>query len=162
MRHSRTLSPQCSCNTEKLGNTGLFKGAYGGGWLKDPVVGTLGKLAHSAVSEAGEEFAEGLFDPVLRRFTYDEDASYDDDWFRETLYETAMGAVLGGIGGAVDVVTRKDGQTRIYLGKQINGHSVIVVLSSKGRKSVQPVTAWQNTTEHYLKKYGKMQIDTSQ
>ena len=62
----------------------------------------------------------------------------------------------------LDVVTRKDGQTRIYLGKQINGHSVIVVLSSKGRKSVQPVTAWQNTTEHYLKKYGKTQIDTSQ
>lgn len=94
--------------TEKLGNTGLFKGAYGGGWLKDPVVGTLGKLAYSAVGEAGEEFAEGLFDPVLRRFTYDEDASYDDDWFRETMYETAMGAVLGGIGGAVDVGDVRD------------------------------------------------------
>jgi len=65
----------------------------------------------------------------------------------------------------LDVVTKKDGQTRIYLGKQINGHSVIVVLASKGRSSIQPVTAWQNTTEHYLKKYGlneKMQIDTSQ
>ena len=58
----------------------------------------------------------------------------------------------------LDVVMRKDGQTRIYLGKRINGHSVIVVLASKGRKSVQPVTAWQNTTEHYLKKYGKITV----
>ena len=64
----------------------------------------------------------------------------------------------------LQVVTHKDGQTRIYLGKQINGHSVVVVLASKGRGSVQPVTAWQNTTEHYLKKYGKEKtpVNTSQ
>ncbi len=53
----------------------------------------------------------------------------------------------------LDVVKRKDGSVRIHLGKRINGHAVIVELVSKGRKSVQPVTAWQNTTEHYMKKY---------
>ena len=63
----------------------------------------------------------------------------------------------------LDVVKRKDGSTRILLGKKINGHAVIVELVSKGRRSMQPVTAWQNTTEHYIKKYGKTQtIDASQ
>lgn len=59
------------------------------------------------------------------------------------------------------VVKRKDGSKRIYLGKKINGHSVIIVLASKERNSVQPVTAWQNTTEHYMKVYGnkKTRVD---
>lgn len=52
-----------------------------------------------------------------------------------------------------DVVRRKDGSVRIIVGKKINGHAVIVELVSKGRQSVQPVTAWQNTTEYYLNKY---------
>ncbi len=50
---------------------------------------------------------------------------------------------------------KKDGGKRIILGKRINGHSVIVVLASKGRRSVQPVTAWVNDTDHYREKYGK-------
>ena len=55
----------------------------------------------------------------------------------------------------LNVVRRKDGSVRIVLGKKINGHAVIVELVSKGRKSVQPVTAWQNTTEYYQNKYGQ-------
>lgn len=68
----------------------------------------------------------------------------------------------------LSVDKKKDGGTRIKVGKRINGHSVVVVLASKGRRSVQPVTAWINTTEHYEKVYGqkgkktKTQIDTSQ
>lgn len=60
----------------------------------------------------------------------------------------------------LDVVKRKDGSVRVYLGKKINGHAVVVELVSKGRRSLQPVTAWQNTTEHYLKKYREAQKNT--
>ena len=70
--------------TEKLGNTGLLKSAYGGSLLKDPALGTLGKLAYSAVSEGAEEFAEGLADPLLKNLTYDPAAVYDDAWLRES------------------------------------------------------------------------------
>lgn len=64
----------------------------------------------------------------------------------------------------LDVVRHKDGGVRITLGKRINGHAVVVELVSKGRRSIQPVTAWQNDTEHYLRKYGQkgtQAIDTS-
>ena len=44
---------------EKLGNTGLFKSAYGRGLLDDETLGTLGRLALSAASEGTEEFAGG-------------------------------------------------------------------------------------------------------
>lgn len=64
----------------------------------------------------------------------------------------------------LDVVKKKDGSVRVIVGKQVdNGHVIIIELISKGRQSLQPVTAWQNTTEHYQKKYGKkMRINTSQ
>ena len=58
-------------------------------------------------------------------------------------------------------VTKKDGSTRIILGKRINGHAVIVVLVSKGRSSIQPVTAWQNETSHYQQKYKKVGAHTT-
>jgi len=64
----------------------------------------------------------------------------------------------------LDVVRKKDGSVKVHLGKRINGHTVIVEMLSKGRSSFHPVTAWQNSTEHYIKKYGKnkTQVDTSQ
>lgn len=64
----------------------------------------------------------------------------------------------------LDVVRKKDGSVKVHLGKRINGHTVIVEMLSKGRSSLHPVTAWQNSTEHYIKKYGKnkTQVDTSQ
>ena len=104
-----------SALAEKLGNTGLFKNAYGSGWIDDASISTLGRLALSAVSEGAEEFAEGLADPLLKRFTYDPDAVYDDDWLRNTLYDSAVGAALGTLGGAVDV-----GKDRESLTKQEN------------------------------------------
>ena len=98
--------------TEKLGNTGLLKSAYGSGLLKDPALSTLGKLAYSAVSEGGEEFAEGLLDPLLKNLTYDPTAVYDDAWLDDTLYDSAVGAALGTLGGAVEVTDRTTKDTR--------------------------------------------------
>jgi len=102
-----------SALAERLGNTGLFKNAYGSGWLDDASLSTLGKLALSAVSEGAEEFAEGVADPLLKRFTYAPDAVYDDQWLYDTLYDSAVGAALGTLGGAVDVgVDRESGQKK--------------------------------------------------
>ena len=81
----------CQCVlTEKLGNTGLLKSAYGSSLLKDPALGTLGKLAYSAVSEGAEEFSEGLADPLLKNLTYEPAAVAA---FAETLLPSS-----GGIG----------------------------------------------------------------
>ena len=56
----------------------------------------------------------------------------------------------------LDVLTRKDGSTRAYLGKESeNGNVVILELVSKGRQSMQPVTAWQNTKENYQLIWGQ-------
>ena len=96
--------------TEKIANvSGLFKGTYGKGLL-DKVMGKVtakpgGKLLLSALSEGGEEMLESAIQPLLQRMTYDPDAAYDEDWLAETLYSGALGAVLGGFGGGVDVVT---------------------------------------------------------
>jgi len=52
--------------------------------------------------------------------------------------------------GVLDVVSRKDGSIRLYLHKKTtDGHIVIVELASKGRRSLQPVTAWQNTEDAF-------------
>ena len=59
----------------------------------------------------------------------------------------------------LEVTRKKDGSIRIVFGKKINGHSVIVETVSKGRKSIHTRTAWQNTTEEYMRKYKKwMQV----
>ena len=56
----------------------------------------------------------------------------------------------------LDVLTRKDGSTRVYPGKESeNGNIVILELVSKGRQSMQPVTAWQNTKENYQLIWGQ-------
>ena len=130
-------SAATSMLTEKLGNTGLLKSAYGSGFLKDPVVGTLGRLAYSAVSEAGEEFAEGLAQPLLKRFTYDPDAVYDDDWFSDTLYDSAVGAALGGLTGAADV--EADGES---------GHKKTTSDSEAGRANYDEIQASLIRGEH--------------
>ncbi len=50
----------------------------------------------------------------------------------------------------LDCVKRKDGSKRIYLSKEkSDGVVVIVELLSKGRGSIQPVTAWKNTTDAF-------------
>ena len=116
-------SAATSVLTEKLGNaSGLFRGTYGSGWLDGEALTTLGKLALSTVSEGAEEFAEGLAEPLLQRLTYDPDAAYDDEWLSDTLYDSAIGAALGTLGGAADIAagwgkTDPDTQT---LAKQEN------------------------------------------
>lgn len=96
--------------TEKIANvSGLFKGTYGKGLL-DKVMNKVtakpgGKLILSALSEGGEEMLESALDPLLQKITHNPEAEYDEDWLAETLYSGALGAVLGGFGGSVDVVT---------------------------------------------------------
>ena len=60
----------------------------------------------------------------------------------------------------LDVLTRKDGSTKVYLSKATDdGHVVVVELVSKGRKSLQPTTAWQNTNEAFENIWGKKRAD---
>lgn len=62
----------------------------------------------------------------------------------------------------LDVLTRKDGSTKVYLSKDTgDGHVVIVELVSKGRQSLQPVTAWQNTYEAFENIWGKKRADSA-
>lgn len=99
-----------SLATEKISNVASpFKKAFGGGVLDKAISGALSKLNNSAagrvalsmISEGGEEFIEDIFQPVLQRATYDPSARFD---LSEALYDAAVGAAMGGIGGAVDVV----------------------------------------------------------
>lgn len=98
--------------TEKIANVaGPFKKAFGSGVL-DKALGKVaskpaGKLVVSALSEGGEEFVDALTQPVLQQLTYNPDAAYDADWLAEALYSAAVGSVLGGAGGAIDVATAK-------------------------------------------------------
>lgn len=63
-----------------------------------------GRVAASALGEGSEEFVEAVFQPVLQRATYDPSASFDRS---QAIYDMAIGAVLGGAGGAVDVAGRQ-------------------------------------------------------
>lgn len=54
----------------------------------------------------------------------------------------------------LNVKTDKNNKTTIQLGKQINGHAVIIEVVSKGRKSVQFKTMWGMESERYAKAYG--------
>ena len=111
-----------SLATEKISNVaGPFKKAFGAG-LADKAAGKLiakfgestaaqimsslakrpaGKLALSMISEGGEEFLEDFAQPFLQRATYDPSARFN---LSEALYDAAVGAAMGGIGGAVDVM----------------------------------------------------------
>ena len=62
-----------------------------------------GRIAASAVGEGSEEFVEAVFQPVLQRATYNPDARFD---WSGAVRDAAIGAVLGGIGGAADVGMR--------------------------------------------------------
>lgn len=64
----------------------------------------VGQLAASMLSEGGEEVVEDVFQPVLQRAIYDPDARFD---MSEALYDFAVGAVLGGVGGGVDITRRR-------------------------------------------------------
>ena len=88
-----------------------LKKAFGAGALDNAVTKAMGKLgqtaagkiALSALSEGGEEFAEALAEPLLKMATYDKDAVWDDEWLSDALYSAAIGAALGGVIGGGDV-----------------------------------------------------------
>lgn len=65
-----------------------------------------GRVAASALGEGSEEFVEAVFQPVLQRATYDPSASFDRS---QAIHDMAIGAVLGGIGGAVEIAGRDTG-----------------------------------------------------
>ena len=95
--------------TEKIANVaGPFKKAFGGGAI-DKLASKLtgskaGKLILSSLSEGGEEVLENALQPILQRLTYDPDAAYDSEWVAETAYSGLVGAILGGLGGSVDLI----------------------------------------------------------
>lgn len=62
-----------------------------------------GRLAASMLGEGSEEFIEDVFQPVLQRATYNPDAQFD---LSGALYDAAVGAALGGVGGGVDIAQR--------------------------------------------------------
>ena len=102
-----------SVATEKLLNVSApFKKAFGEGVLDSAITKaagklgstTLGKVAISAISEGGEEFAEALMQPILQMATYDKNAIYDEEWLSNALHDAAIGAALGSIGGGVETV----------------------------------------------------------
>ena len=103
-------SAAVSVLTERLANVAApLKRAYGAGWLDDVIAKATGKLgasapgrlAMSALSEAGEEFLEAVAQPVLQRATYDRNARFD---MSEALYSALIGAALGAVGGGVELV----------------------------------------------------------
>ena len=106
-------SAAASLLTEKIANLAdPFKKAFGSGVL-DKAIGKIaakpaGKFLMSALSEGGEEMLESAVQPLLQRLTYDPEAAYDEEWLTETLYSGALGAVLGGVGGGVDVIANPE------------------------------------------------------
>lgn len=117
-------SAALSVATEKISNIGLFRRAFGAG-VADNLAGKLvsrfgentaiqtmnrlaqtpvGRIAASMLGEGSEEFIEDVFQPVLQRAIYDPDARFD---MSEALYDFAVGAVLGGVGGGVDITRRR-------------------------------------------------------
>lgn len=117
-------SAALSVATEQISNIGLFRRAFGAG-VADNLAGKLvsrfgentaiqtmnrlaqtpvGRIAASMLGEGSEEFIEDVFQPVLQRAIYDPDARFD---MSEALYDFAVGAVLGGVGGGVDITRRR-------------------------------------------------------
>lgn len=104
-----------SAATEKLSNVAApFRKMFGVGVLDqamEKAAGKLGqtaagKIALSALGEGGEEIAEDVLQPLLQRITYDKTAlsQYQDpEYLANTLYDGLIGAVMGGLGGGVDV-----------------------------------------------------------
>ena len=108
-----------SAATEKLSNVAApFRKMFGAGVLDqalEKAAGKLGqtaagKIALSALGEGGEEIAEDVLQPLLQRITYDKTAlsQYQDpEYLANTLYDGLIGAVMGGLGGGVDVAMNR-------------------------------------------------------
>lgn len=146
-------SAALSVATEKISNVAApFRKAFGAGaaeklagklvsrFGENTAVQTMnklaqtaaGRLAASAIGEGSEEFIEDVFQPVLKRATYDPDASFDPS---QALYDAAIGAVLGGLGGAVDVGMRRG--TGAPRGTAENGGAADAKTQRTGAQSTQ-------------------------
>lgn len=146
-------SAALSVATEKISNVAApFRKAFGAGaaeklagklvsrFGENTAVQTMnklaqtaaGRLAASAIGEGSEEFIEDVFQPVLKRATYDPDASFDPS---QALYDAAIGAVLGGLGGAVDVGMRRG--TGVPGGTAENGGAADAKTQRTGAQSTQ-------------------------
>ena len=137
-----------SVATEKLLNVSApFKKAFGEGVLDSAITKaagklggtTLGKVALSAISEGGEEFAEALVQPLLQMATYDKNAIYDDEWLAGALYDAAIGAALGGIGGGVETVTSR---------KQTPAKAKSAAMTSAGEPTAETVVTGKGNAEN--------------
>lgn len=102
-----------SVATEKISNVAApFKKAFGAGVLDKAISkatarmsgSAAGKLALSMLSEGGEEFIEDVFQPILKRATYDKSAKFD---LSGALYDAAVGAALGGLGSGVEAMQNR-------------------------------------------------------
>ena len=118
-------SAALSVGTEKIANVaGPFRKAFGEG-LANKAAGKLiakygenqavqvmsrlagtagGKAILSAISEGGEEVLEDLVQPILKRATYDPNASFDAG---EAGRDFLLGAALGGFGAGVEQAGRR-------------------------------------------------------
>ena len=99
-----------SLGTEKIFNVApSLKNTYGEGLLDSPLANALeevykssvGRMGISALTEGGEEFAEALAQPILRRILYDPDAEID---LGDAFYQGFVGATVGGLADSMDVV----------------------------------------------------------
>lgn len=107
--------------TEKIGNVALpFGKMYGAGALDDLIKAGIEKTARSnagrlaltmlvtGLSEGSEELISSLLNPLLKKMTYDPDALQEfgtSEFWGETLEEFIIGAMLGGIGGSVEIAS---------------------------------------------------------
>ena len=96
--------------TEKMFNVATpFKKMFGEGILDKALTRATGKLSQSAagkaalsaLGEASEEAVGDLLDPVIRRLTFDKNATVDSE---QMLSDAIVGSVLGLAGGGVDAV----------------------------------------------------------
>lgn len=160
-------SAALSTATEKISNVAApFRKVFGAG-AADKLAGKLvkqfgestavktmsklaqtpaGKLAASALSEGSEEYVEDIFQPVLQRATYDPDASFDPS---QALYDAAIGAALGGVGGAVDVAGSRESRVQSHSAPtegaggapvSVDTPATQTAIQSAAQPTVQPAT----------------------
>ena len=180
-----------SVATEKLLNVSApFKKAFGEGVLDSAITqatgklgtSTLGKVALSAISEGGEEFAEALVQPLLQMATYDKNAIYDEEWLSNALHDAAIGAALGGIGGGVEAVASRNrtaakprnpampgaGEPTVEAAGTGKGNAESTVQGNSGGILEQEIerlfgkknAAPEERTASYLKSYDPLEEDT--
>lgn len=96
---------------------------------------TAGRLAASAFGEGGEEFVEDVFQPFLQRATYDPNAQFD---MKQARYDAAIGAVLGGVAGGVDLAMRNNAPQGRNTGTDAQAPTAPVQAAEAQTENIQP------------------------